>query len=56
MIVQGIDNMELKFCHCHEIKEKDILIHLKEFLKLTKQKYLKEIEAIKLEQKQNKSR
>ena len=44
-----------KVCHCHEIKEKDILIHLKEFLKLTKQKYLKEIEAIKLEQKQNKA-
>ena len=36
-----------KACHCHEIKEKDILIHLKEFLKFTKQKYLKEIKDIK---------
>ena len=44
-----------KVCHCHEIKEKDILIHLKEFLKLTKQKYLKEIKDIKLEQKQDKT-
>ena len=44
-----------KACHCHEIKEKDILIHLKEFLKFTKQKYLKEIKAIKLEQKQDKT-
>ena len=42
-----------KACNCHEVKEKDILIHLKEFLKLTKQKYLKEIKSIKLEQKQN---
>lgn len=42
-----------KACNCHEIKEKDILIHLKEFLKFTKQKYLKEIKAIKLEQKQD---
>jgi len=45
----------IKVCHCHEIKEKDILIHLKEFLKLTKQKYLKEIKDIKLEQKQDKT-
>ena len=42
-----------KACHCHEIKEKDILIHLKEFLKFTKQKYLKEIKNIKIELKQN---
>ena len=41
-----------KACHCHEIKEKDILIHLKEFLKFTKHKYLKEIENIKVELKQ----
>ena len=41
-----------KACHCHEIKEKDILIHLKEFLKFTKQKYLKEIKDIKIELKQ----
>lgn len=44
-----------KACNCHEIREKDILIHLKEFLKFTKQKYLKEIKAIKLEQKQDKT-
>ena len=37
-----------KVCICHEIKEKDILIHLKEFLKMTKESYLKEIESIKL--------
>lgn len=42
-----------KACHCHEIKEKDILIHLKEFLKFTKQKYLEEIKNIKIELKQN---
>ncbi len=41
-----------KACHCHEIKEKDILIHLREFLKYTKQKYLKEIKDIKIEIKQ----
>ena len=44
----------VKVCHCHEIKEKDILIHLKEFLNFTKQKYLKEIKSIKLEQKHSK--
>ena len=44
-----------KVCHCHEIKEKDILIHLKEFLKFTKQKYLKEINNIKIELKQEKA-
>lgn len=43
-----------KACNCHEIKEKDILIHLNEFLKFTKQRYLKEIKSIKLEQKQDK--
>lgn len=42
-----------KACHCHEIKEKDILIHLKKFLKFTKQKYLEEIKNIKIELKQN---
>lgn len=45
-----------KGCHCHEIKEKDILIHLKEFLKFTKQKYLKEIKDIKIELKQDKKK
>lgn len=29
-----------KTCHCHEVKEKDILVHLKEFLKFTKKQYL----------------
>lgn len=43
-----------KGCHCHEIKEKDILIHLKEFLKFTKLKYLNEIKNIKVELKQDK--
>ncbi len=43
-----------KACHCHEVKEKDILIHLKEFLKFTKKQYLEEIQNIKIEIKQNK--
>ena len=43
-----------KACHCHEVKEKDMLIHLKEFLKFTKQQYLKEIKNIKIEIKQDK--
>ena len=43
-----------KACHCHEIKEKDILVHLKEFLKFTKQQYLEEINNIKVEIKQDK--
>ena len=43
-----------KACHCHEIKEKDILIHLKEFLKFTRQQYLEEINNIKVEIKQDK--
>ena len=43
-----------KECYCHEIKEKDILIHLKEFLKFTKLKYLNEIKNIKVELKQDK--
>ena len=41
-------------CCCHEVKEKDILIHLKEFLKFTKKEYLEEIKNIKIEIKQNK--
>ena len=44
-----------KACHCHEVKEKDILIHLKEFLKFTKQQYLQEIKNIKIEKSQNKN-
>ena len=43
-----------KACHCHEVKENDILIHLKEFLKFTKNQYLEEIKNIKIEIKQDK--
>ena len=43
-----------KACHCHEVKEKDILNHLKEFLKFTKQQYLYEIKSIKIQINQNK--
>lgn len=38
-------------CKCHEIKEEDILIQFKEFLKFTKEKYINEIEKIKIELK-----
>ena len=38
-------------CKCHEIKESDMIIHLKEFLKFTKQKYIDEINKIKIETK-----
>ena len=41
-------------CKCHEIKESDMIIHLKEFLKFTKQKYFNEINKIKIEIKTNK--
>ena len=41
-------------CKCHEIKESDIIIHLKEFLKFTRQKYQDEINKIKIEVKTNK--
>ena len=41
-------------CKCHEIKESDIIIHLKEFLKFTKQKYQDEINKIEIEVKTNK--
>lgn len=44
-----------KVCNCHEVKEKDILINLKEFLKFTKQKYLEEIKNIKIEIKKDKT-
>ena len=43
-----------KICNCHEVKENDILIHLKEFLKFTKKQYLKEIQNIKIEIKEEK--
>lgn len=38
-------------CKCHEIKETDIIIHLKEFLKFTRQKYIDEITKIEIETK-----
>lgn len=41
-----------KACHCHEVKEKDILIHLKQFLEFTKKQYLQEINDIKIDLKQ----
>lgn len=41
-------------CKCHEIKESDIIIHLKEFLKFTKEKYQEEINKIEIEVKTNK--
>ena len=41
-------------CKCHEIKESDIIIHLKEFLKFTKQKYQEEINKIEIKVKTNK--
>ena len=41
-------------CKCHEIKESDIVIHLREFLKFTKQKYQEEINKIEIEVKTNK--
>lgn len=40
-------------CKCHEIKESDILIHFKEFLKFTKQQYLQEISKIEIDVKTN---
>ncbi len=42
-------------CHCHEVQEKDILIHLKEFLKFTKQQHLQEIKNIKIKITQDKN-
>lgn len=40
-------------CKCHEIRETDILIHFKEFLKFTKQQYLQEINKIEIDIKTN---
>ena len=40
-------------CKCHEIKESDIIIHFKEFLKFTKNKYIDEINKIQLQTKTN---
>lgn len=44
-----------KGCCCHEIKEKDMLIQLKEFLKITKEVYLDDIEKVKINIKTNKN-
>ena len=41
-------------CKCHEIKESDIIIHLKEFLEFTKEKYQDEINKIEIDVKTNK--
>ena len=38
-------------CKCHEIKEIDIIIHLKQFLKFTKQQYIDQINKIEIETK-----
>lgn len=38
-------------CKCHEIKESDMIIHLREFLKFTKQQYQEEINKIEIEAK-----
>ena len=38
-------------CKCHEIKESDMIIHLKELLKFTRQKYIDEITKIEIETK-----
>lgn len=38
-------------CKCHEIKEIDMIIHLKQFLKFTKQQYHAEITKIEIETK-----
>ena len=43
-------------CKCHEIKENDIIVHLKEFMKFTKQKYFNEINKIEIEIKTNKEK
>lgn len=40
-------------CKCHEIKESDMIIHLKEFLKFTKNQYIDEINKIQLQIKAN---
>lgn len=40
-------------CKCHEIKESDMIVHLKQFLKFTKQQYHAEITKIEIETKTN---
>ena len=43
-------------CKSHEILEKDIIIHLKEYLKLLRKNFYEEIENIKLNNIENKSK
>ena len=38
-------------CKCHEIKEMDMLIHYRQFLKYTKEKYFNEIKKIQIKTK-----
>ena len=40
-------------CKCHEIKESDIIIHFKEFLKCIKKQYINEINKIQFKTKTN---
>ena len=42
-------------CKCHEIKESDMIIHLKQFLKFTKQQYHDEINKMEIKIKANKA-
>ena len=53
MNVHNIELMVKARCKCHEIKETDIIIHFKEFLKFTKNKYIDEINKIQLQIKTN---
>ena len=43
-------------CKCHEIKESDMIIHLKQFLKFTKKQYQDEINKIEIKIKVNKDK
>ncbi len=42
-------------CKCHEIKESDMIIHLKQFLKFTKQQYHDEINKMEIKIQVNKA-
>ena len=42
-------------CKCHEIKESDMIIHLKQFLKFTKQQYYDEINKMEIQIQVNKA-
>ena len=43
-------------CKIHEISEKDMIIHLKEYLKLLRKNFYEEIEKIKLNKIENKAK